>query len=160
MERMSLDKTVSFFCFFFCSNCVYLMMEMITISSELWRSADEPKPTWNVLCTMLKGGRNQWTAHPRFVPSTHYSLLHSCSQKLQNTIHASFCSTHFSFFLRLHFTDRSADHAPALPAANKEEEAAAARLSDPLSSSPPSQEQESKFQQPTQFWQPDRLRQR
>lgn len=32
---------------------------------EFWRSADELKVIWNVLCTMPKGGRSQSPASPR-----------------------------------------------------------------------------------------------
>jgi len=54
----------------------------------------------------------------------------------------------FPFFIHLSdFVERTPGVSPALPAANQEK-AAAPRLSDPLSSSPPTRNQKSKCQQP------------
>lgn len=153
---MSLEKTRLQTNSSFCSNCVHSMMEMITVSLELWRSTDRPKARWSVLCTIPRGGRNQWTAHPRFY--LHAILYFTLVVKNQKYHLCQFLLCSFSP-LCLHFIDRSADVTPAVPAADKKK-AAAARLSDPFSSSSPSQKQESKSQQSTQLWQPDRLRQR
>ena len=115
---------------------------------EFWRSAEKPKVTWNVLYTMPRGGRNQLPAHPR------YNVLHFTVVFTTHKYHQYQFSHVFLIFP--HFAERSADHSTALAEA-QQEKAAAPRISDPLSSSPPSRDQESKRQQPAQPWQPGRL---
>lgn len=129
-------------------NCVH-SENGISNYVEYWRIADKPKATWNVHYTMQRGGRNQYPAHPRLAIFQFIFVRFALRPVL---FPLSSIST-----LLLHFVDWSPDYTPALPAADKEK-ATASRLSDPLSSSPPSRYQETKSQQPPQLRQPDGVR--
>lgn len=70
---------------------LHFIIKMFILLSGFQRTADEPKVTWNVLYTMLRGGRNQWPAYPRcLIPHSTVVRNIVCTD--------SFCRPHFPPF--------------------------------------------------------------
>ena len=108
------------------------------------------KAKGDIECSLYNAERKKKPA--ACTPKVQCSSLHRCFHNSQ--IPSISIQSHFPNIS--HFVERSADHSTALTEA-EQEKAAAPRLSDPFSSSPPSRDQESKRQQPAQPWQPGRL---